>query len=357
MFTNMNILNQLSKSTNNFDILRLFGAFLVFFGHAILINGGVGIFRWSHGLTISAIGVNIFFIISGFLITKSWQESHNSTFFLIKRFLRIYPGLIVAGALTVFIVGPLTTFLSTTDYIKNGQIIHYSKDILFLSLLDIRSNVLPGVFVTNKLPLIVNASLWTIPIEIMCYFFILISGFIGLLKRKRYFLYLSLIFVILDIILSTLIAKVDGLLAIDIIRLVTYFIIGMTMYLYREQIRISKILIIVLFILFLISLGISKLSFIGYLTFPAIILYIAMIKTSIFKKILSHGDFSYGFYLFAFPIQQSTYFFLNNKVAVIMQITISFFITLILAILSWNLVEKKFIDLKKYYQNYCNKIV
>jgi len=350
-----------TKETNNFDFLRLLAAFFVFIGHAILINRGAGIINWNSGLLISALGVNIFFFISGFLITKSWIDSNNTIFFIIKRFLRIYPALIFSGIITIFIIGPITTFFTVNHYLSDPQTYKYFTNITLLNLANIKTAVLPGVFVTNKIPSIVNASLWTIPIEIGCYLSIILMGLGKFFHKKSIFLYISFFFLLYAVISHTgsrpylFFQDTDNFPYSDIVRLSTYFILGITAYLYRSAISISNIQFFTLLITSLYFINTSYFTLTSYLILPLLVLYIATIKSNILKKITGYGDFSYGFYLFAFPIQQTVSFFLNNKINIILQIIFSFLITTILAIISWYIIEKRFIDLKYYFFKYYSK--
>jgi peptidoglycan/LPS O-acetylase OafA/YrhL len=345
----MNIPLKIDSKTNNFDSLRLLAAFLVFFGHSILVTRNEGFFNWERGLIISAIGVNIFFIISGFLIVRSSLESKSTSLFIKKRFLRIYPGLIFLGMFTVFIIGPLTTFFSIKSYFHNPAVFDYLRSIFSLSLLDLTKNVLPGVFVSNNLPLIVNASLWTIPVEVACYSLVILMGIAGVLNKKMLFLCASafLLFYGLVSSLGTLVAhSTINIPYADIIRLATYFILGMTIYLYREDVILSKKYFLLMLALFISAAFTQYFSLFSYFSLPLIVIFLAFKNIDFLKKLTRYGDFSYGFYLFAFPVQQSVSLFSNNKLPFALHVIISFVLTLAFAILSWNFIEKPFLKLK-----------
>src|SRR5947208_13628430 len=81
---------------NNFDLLRLFAALSVIFSHAfllaensqdhdplMLVTGGPAIL----GLA----GVFVFFTISGYLITQSFETTASPLLFVCKRALRLFP--------------------------------------------------------------------------------------------------------------------------------------------------------------------------------------------------------------------------------------------------------------------------
>lgn len=350
----MKIPNEITPQTNNFDFLRLFGAFLVFFGHAILITHPNGFFNWDRGLSIGAAGVNIFFIISGFLITKSWLDNENFLLFIKKRCLRIYPALIATGLFTILAIGPLVTFFSPSNYFENTATLKYLLDIILLKIWDIKTNILPGVFVTNNLPLVVNASLWTIPIEVGLYLMIALLGLKTLFKKRLVFLYALVFLLIYAVIISinndfSLSSSGDSRFPLsDAIRLLTYFTSGIVLYLYKGSIKIPRRYSTLLLLVILITIIAGKFELTSYFVLPLFIIFIAFEKIDFAKKLTSYGDFSYGVYLFGFPIQQTVSFFSNNSLSFFEHLLISLALTLALAVLSWNFIEKPFLRMKNY---------
>ena len=101
---------------NNFDALRLAAAISVIFSHSFLITEGTQNREWLIQLTgnqciLGLTGVFIFFAISGFLVTQSFEQTPNPLHYLAKRGLRIFPGLFVAAMVSAFVLGPLVTTL------------------------------------------------------------------------------------------------------------------------------------------------------------------------------------------------------------------------------------------------------
>src|SRR6516165_3115921 len=101
---------------NNFDALRLVAATSVVFSHSFLIVEGTQDHEWLIWLTgnqsiLGLVGVFVFFAISGFLVTQSFEETDDAWRFLAKRALRIFPGLFVATLLSAFLLAPLVTTL------------------------------------------------------------------------------------------------------------------------------------------------------------------------------------------------------------------------------------------------------
>ena len=79
---------------------------------------------------------------------------------------------------------------------------------------------------------------------------------------------------------------------------------------------------------------------------PYIVFYLAYIPKGRIRKFNTIGDYSYGIYIYAFPVQQSI-IALFPYVKVYQMVILSLIVTLFLAYLSWQLVEEKAVDLKK----------
>ena len=101
---------------NNFDAIRMLAALLVIYGHSYPLLGVAGP-GWL-GSSVQTVGVKIFFCISGFLIAKSWFGDGNVERYLLKRSLRIFPGLFLNVLVVCLIIGPLVTNLSLIEYFE-----------------------------------------------------------------------------------------------------------------------------------------------------------------------------------------------------------------------------------------------
>lgn len=147
---------------NNFGFIRLLSAIMVITGHMYVLTGqsAPGI-MWGgiHGF-----GVASFFVIGGYLNTKSWTSRPIFKRYFAKRVCRIFPALIVWISFTVFVIGPLTTSLSMKEYICNSLTWKYMLNC-FLYI----NHHLPGVFENNIASEAVNGSLWCLPVEFLMY--------------------------------------------------------------------------------------------------------------------------------------------------------------------------------------------
>ena len=151
-----------SARNNNFDALRVFAALLVIYGHGCYLVGGADPGLW--GLPIARLGLDVFFSISGFLITSSWDRDPNPRSYFAKRVLRIFPGLIACVLATVFVMGSAASSLSVRVYLSDPSTYAYLNNIALYSV-----QHLPGVFEPVRHDSTVNGSLWSLFPEWLCY--------------------------------------------------------------------------------------------------------------------------------------------------------------------------------------------
>jgi peptidoglycan/LPS O-acetylase OafA/YrhL len=124
-----------------------------------------------------------------------------------------------------------------------------------------------------------------------------------------------------------------------------YFLIGTFFAFNRERnydYRIA-ILFLIAWILTLKSIIFVLFSFIAL---PYVILTFAHTKIPVINKFGIYGDFSYGLYIFAFPVQQIIVMAAGKHLTIFTFFISSFFITLGCAILSWKMIESRVLALK-----------
>ncbi len=332
---------------NNYDFLRLFAAFSIIFYHSFSLlhkAGSETLMQLTKGrLNFSFIGLSIFFCISGFLIAKSAARSPGVVNYLWKRLLRIQPLLIVTCILTVFIC-VFFTKLSVKDYFLNPNTWSYFRNIMPVFGLQF---TLPGVFVHNIAENGVNGSLWTLILEerlyiLMCIIFLL---------RKKHRSYIVLFIVVINVFYLCNRFFFDG----EMVRYFTglpffyalLFLNSAALYFLKINFSNSLFFFISFSLLaFIISVLFPASNFLYFFSIPVLVNSAAQMK-GITNNAGKYGDFTYGIYIFSFPVQQmliATGIVKQNPFAL-------FFYTIVIvfpmAILSWNLVEKKFLALKK----------
>ena len=125
-------------------------------------------------ISFGALGVDGFFVLSGYLIVQSWLGDPEFLNFLRKRVLRIVPGYLVAVVLSTLAVGLLAP---GTAHFFRGIDIHFVHSVVLLS-----SPMTPPVF-PGRPYATVNGSMWTIAYEFRCYLLVALLGLCGLLRR------------------------------------------------------------------------------------------------------------------------------------------------------------------------------
>ncbi|WP_221391356.1 acyltransferase [Dyadobacter sp. NIV53] len=347
--------------TNNFHFLRFVAAVLVIFGHSYPLAGfeqADYIQEITSGLFPSAhIGVCIFFSISGYLIAKSLVQSKNYFHFFWKRLVRIMPGLIVAVLFTIFVIGPLATSLTLSEYFTNPATYAYAKVI---KLFPEYNDSLPGVFKT--LPsMLINGSLWTLAYEVSCYM-ISLAAYIVLGKRIKFaalFVFLSLwgsFFLWHDYLINYHVPiRFIHLNLSDLLDFGLYFLAGSLLYFFSNLVQYNWILLISLFAVFMLSyfmsskwdiIPLKSIVWVRYIFLPYAIIFFGFQKGRL-NHFGSSGDISYGLYIYSFPLQQLiVLYFGAGNISIAEMFLYSFGLTLPFAWFSWRYVEAPGLRLK-----------
>lgn len=330
---------------NNYLLLRLVAALLVIYGHSYGITklpGQMDLVQRALRFTYAGgVGVDAFFVISGFLVTASYLNRRSWPEFMKARCLRIFPGLAVCILAMVFLMGPVVTTLPVLQYLTSPELYGFLLRNVTLVSLHFR---LPGVF--EHLPADgVNGSLWTLPAEFLLYVLLSIFGVTGILFRRRWYWLL---------ILACCIAAVGlcmevGFFAdrIRYLRLVILFGVGSVLRVYDDRVPLST------WILAALTLATAALLFwyperLSHHVFTLWLIYavfwFAYVPNLHFFNRL--GDYSYGLYIYAYPIEQT----LRQYIPAIRPLELfccASFLTLGCAMLSWHFVEHPALDLKK----------
>lgn len=324
---------------NNFDFLRLVAAILVLFSHSYpLLGRGDEPFIYLFGYeTGGGLAVSVFFIISGYLISASYLNSRGTADYLIKRVMRILPGLAVAVLLTI-LLGACLTPLGLWDYLTHAQTLGYLNNIW----LNIHYH-LPLVFAQNVYPHAVNGSLWTLPVEFFMYILVLLLGICGLL-RPRVALCVAVLSLLAyggaqhfpEIAAMTVLGAAQLQIAL---KMGCFFFMGACFYLFRERIVFTPAIAGVFLVALLFSMGATWGVYVYLLAMPYLVFYFAQLDTPALRAASRYGDFSYGIYIYAFPTQQFVIYLYGPELSIRAFFLMAFFPTLLLAFLSWRWVE------------------
>ena len=335
---------------NNFDFLRLVFAVFVIITHSYSISGIKEIdilSQLTNGQTaLSYVGVRGFFIISGYLIFQSLQRSSSVGDYFWKRFLRLFPGLIVVLALTVILCFFVYdgTFLS---YLSNKSMLFYFPNNLSLYNLQFGiTGVLKGAAI--------NGSLWTIRYEFS--FYLLISALFILRDRNKVvnIILISMYCIMLmgKFYMFEKMGPIGSLIGNSMsVNLGLFFIGGSALAAIKIEHFKFKRLLLSLGLLFLVLSFYFSLFHIGQFIFlPVVVLLVGISSTKYLRSISDRfGDISYGLYIYSFPIQVTLMYF--YKLNYLQLMVFSIFLAVLFGFFSWHLIEKRALEYKNIYKN------
>ena len=327
---------------NNFNLIRFIAASAVLFSHSFALSSGdrrLEPLSQSLGITFGTIAVDVFFLTSGFLITASLLARRDVPSFALARMLRIYPALITAVVLTVAVVGLGFTSLAPSEFFSNSQTWAYlGRNATLVTGV---AHTLPGALEHNPWPNAVNASLWTLPYELAMYALLAIVWLAIDSLRASHDRWFRLAVSAIALLAAIVFLGQFDVPAKNGIRLTAMFFTGASFYLFRRSIPVDKRLFAALALAILAS-GFDRSAFqIVYpLALPYVVFCAAYLPSGFIRGYNRLGDYSYGVYVYAFPVQQLLAASVP-RISALPMLGLSFAATLALAILSWHLVEKR----------------
>lgn len=319
---------------NNFDFIRVLLAFIVFVGHLGTLSFSKELSVLEHSpVEIAVFG---FFIVSGFLIARSYERSSSLPSYARKRFNRIVPGYLLVVFLCATLLS-LVSKLSIAEYFSNTQVYKY----LFWNsiFLNFKAPNLPEVFNNGA----VNGALWTIKIEI-CFYIAVPLMFLLFGKNNKYrnislivlyFLSLAYLNYFEMIGKASISRQIPGALC--------YFIGGMLIYFnFDKFIQHKHTLFIIAIITVWIDL-IFHIKFFSPMMLSIIVLYIAY-SFKFLNNFGKYGDFTYGIYIFHFPIIRTfTALGLFEDYNPYFMGFVCMLVVIAVGITSWHFYEKRFL--------------
>ena len=339
---------------NNFDFIRLALAVLVIFSHSFPLATGTEDFEpfrlLTRGqVTSGAMAVDLFFIISGFLITASFERSRSVWEYLRKRVFRIYPGFILAACFGVFIALPASGGL------LDGATLASRVAQFTSSTLQLHEFRYHGAFPANPYPRLINGSLWSISVEFWCYIGVAVLGVCGLLRSKRTLSLLFAVTVIMGVLYDIhrwtpaggFLERVVGLPPFYP-RLPPMYLAGALFYRLRDHLSLDRRWIAAALVLLCAAMWLphgwqALFPFAG----PYLVLAVAYHPAIRLHAWSKYGDFSYGTYLYAFPVQQLIMSRFGHKISPLLLFIIAAPSAVACAVLSWHLVERWFVKPKQ----------
>ena len=331
------IADRASGRDNNFNLLRILAAVGVLVSHAYPLSLGpdavAPLEGLLHGISLGTLGVMMFFSISGFFITRSFAQQKSLTGFFRARALRLFPALVVVLAITVLVAGFFLTKATPEDFWRAVPS-YYLHNVTLLS----QRYDLPGVFETNPYGNAINGSLWTLTYEVMCYLGVVLCGLAGFLARPRQFALVLLVFATACI--ATAIHPLHPRIA-SLMMLGLPFAVGMAFWVWRQMIPLSGPLALLALTVTAVVGVIPALAALFEPVFVLALAYrvfvIGYVKSPLLARYNRVGDYSYGTYVYAFPIQQMLA--ASGVVDPLANMAWALPATLFCAILSWHLIE------------------
>jgi peptidoglycan/LPS O-acetylase OafA/YrhL len=339
----MNTLGDLASSRdNNFNLIRIIAAAAVLISHSYpLALGHDAVEPLSDliGLSLGEVAVITFFCVSGFFISLSRDRAGGTINFFAARFLRIYPGLTFVLLVSVFLIGPLFTTLSTPEYFRSGETYGYLTHNLMLFNMKYQ---LPGVFETNPWPGI-NGSLWTLFFEVAFYILVGALGAFSVCSERRRFSGFLVLYAALYITFKGL--RLNSALFNDFHGTEAFFmwslpfVLGMSFYQYRQHIHHRLFGLLPFAVLAACTWRTPFFFECGVLAWTYLILYLGFAAQPVIARYRHLGDYSYGVYIYAFPVQEILAH-LFKGISPVSMMLLGFPVVLLAAVFSWHFIEK-----------------
>jgi peptidoglycan/LPS O-acetylase OafA/YrhL len=296
--------------------------------------------------------VGAFFALSGFLVAGSALRTKSVRIFLGFRVLRIVPALTTEVILSALVLGPIVTVYPLTQYFAGSEFYHY-----FGNILGVVRYTLPGVFVHNPRADFVNANLWTLPAEFYCYLVLATLMAFGLFFQRGVY---GGVFLLVTLALLALVPLWDLSPRADnthysVYYIVYLFFVGALFYLYAGIIPVRFGLFLISFAgYYLLTLigGVDMLA--GFLLVYCVV-YLGVCEFPTFDNAVRGNDYSYGMYLYGYPISQTLIFFLHpvffwwpGALRLVTVMVLSILCTLLFAAFSWHAIERPTLALKRF---------
>lgn len=333
----MKLSDKAYERSQNLQFIRFIASICVIIAHAFAISTGNERNELLTKITgaylgLGALAVCVFFVAGGFLIARSVERQRTAIKYFKARAIRIFPPLIFTTVCVTFL-GVLFSVYTPFEYFSNANTWKYLLNSIFVPV-----HNLPGVFENNPYLPTINGALWTLPVEFLCYIVCFIMYKFKFLQKKNFLISIPIV------LCGSLVLEWMGnyiYFVRSLIRPCLLFYIGMGYWVYREQIKLKKSWLIIACIGFLITLflGVPQVSV--YIFFPYIIFMVSFGVKQCSSKLGDLGNFSYGIYLWGFPVQQAVVNMNGGIMNPYLNMLLSIPIAIILGAMTYFLVEKK----------------
>jgi peptidoglycan/LPS O-acetylase OafA/YrhL len=347
------LLEKFNSRSNNLNALRLLLATMVMASHAFSVSygtvAGEPLKRMTVGQeTFGSLAVDLFFLISGMLVTASWFRSHSMSDYLRRRVLRIYPGFIVALAFSATVAAFFSSGYRSHVLGDRGWARVFFSDSLTLDKI---SMYWPSVYGSNPWPGDANSPLWSVQKEFICYLLVATIGMFCFLGRRwwifavwtaTYALYIRHLLHAVPNWSDLQGNPTDGLAD----RFLSYFLAGVLVWLFRDKVRLTAWGAAISFIVLCVSARFVPAFSIAFVAAGSYLVLWAGTKRPLgFTRWTQGTDISYGVYLYGWPVQEAISTVPALRSAGV-NLLIAVPLTWALAFVSWHLVEHRFLRMK-----------
>jgi peptidoglycan/LPS O-acetylase OafA/YrhL len=357
--------DRFSSRANSIGFLRHLLAFDVLVAHTWPLAFGapsLGM-AFTHNQTdLGTLSVYGFFVLSGFLITASGRKFGIGRFSW-HRFLRIYPGLWVCLLVTAFAIAPAAALIegrSLGSYLHHPQgPWQYVTTNWFASMEQFRiSGLLSGTPYGHGKPSAFDGSLWSLKYELLCYVLVGVLAITAVLRRARPLVLLLAAAGFGVVVLEKVSPDVLDLGTLGplpllgtfgvgmLVTLGTLFLFGAVAHLYAHRVPLHSALAVAAGILLAAGLFVGGFAVIGLPAYAYLLLYAVVALPAKLHAVGRKRDYSYGIYIYAFPVQQMLALIGGAALGAAGFILVSAVGAFALAALSWHLVERPAMSLK-----------
>ncbi|OBS31914.1 hypothetical protein A9O67_11385 [Tepidimonas fonticaldi] len=268
----------------------------------------------------------------------SWERRPHLGAFARNRALRIYPALVVLCTLCVCALGPALTRLPLADYWSHAMTRGYWITASAWKV----AYPLPGVFEHNPLPHAVNGSLWSLPYEVRCYLVLMLVAVVPLPLRWKVLGLLAVLTVVLWYRPSDA-GVFDRHWGLDYyhIKLGWLFFCGSALAAWRQVMHGWRLVGLVMVSALLAGLdGGAPRWLLLWTAVASFIVWLARDAQWLPTWPERWGDWSYGVYLYRFPVQQTLAHWGVHQHGMSVYLLSATAVTLALGAASWHGVEK-----------------
>ena len=330
-----------ARQDNSINATRLLAALAVLVSHSFSVATGNHAdepLRAQIGLSLGELGLDTFFVLSGYLVTRSANTRSLEGFYM-ARVRRIYPAAVTSTVITVLAAALFFSTLPLRQFVLDPLAGWYL--IKNSTLITGPAYGLPGTFVDNPYSGVVNGSLWTISVELQLY--VVVGVLVALLRRLRvpHSGHCAIAAALVVVAAGLAVTPWDDAASRATARVVFMFAAGSCLERFgcgSNRAGAGALLAV------LIAAVVGSAFLPCYLVcMPLIVIWLAHVRlrrrASTFPACDARADYSFGIYLYGFPVQQAIAATFPS-VTWMTVLSCAVVLVLPLAAFSWHVIER-----------------